>query len=441
MRIAYFTLIILLTQSCRPNIQDLKQKYPAEVINYFYETAFWIDYVGKGDMLSVWKKDINIYMKGEFYPDDIVNMKNVIAQLDSLKLPINIQLTPDSSKANMFVYFGDYVYLKSMGIDDSIQSAGKVTISINDGYIESAIIGIDNNSYCYKKISKEDSVIFRHSILMEEVVQSLGISGDSWHYTSSLFFEGKYAGHNFNYIDKGAVQFLYEPSISPRYSRQQFEKDFGDVLHHINAPQKIADYVSANNIPLHYPEYIHKNYFLLDSILVKWPSEIYIRLKGIYSKEDSIFLNKAISLLNTVSDKFQLSYTDKNAIFPVIDIFYTHNDETKGYVKQNGKVQTSNMMFPRRQLHEIIITDNREIVNQKTRNIVAFSSLYKSLGFNDFKINDDIIELDSLGNISFKPDYKEILALIYEPVFYSGLTIDKFDETIEILKTKGYNNE
>lgn len=31
-----------------------------------------------------------------------------------------------------------------------------------------------------------------------------------------------------------------------------------------------------------------------------------------------------------------------------------------------------------------------------------------------------------------------MLTLIYEPVFYSGLTLKEFDEALEILKAKGY---
>ena len=443
MKIVYFILIILLTQCCRPNVQDLKKEYSSEVINYFYETAFFQDHVGKKNIVNKWKKDVYIYMTGEFYPNDMDYVKNVIAQLNSLKLPIDIHFTPDSSKANMFIHFGDYTYLEKIGISDSPLKPyrGKFQIIDHKPYYKRAIVKIANINRTSKGESKTDSINLRQAVILEEVTQCLGIIGDSWHYPNSIFFESENGVIDFSTIDKGVVQFLYEPSIPTPYSRQQFEKDFGDVLHHINAPKKIADYIVSNNIPLHYLEYIREKCFLPDSTLVKWPTEIFINLEKPFSKEDSVFCNNAVSLLNSISDKFQLSFTNNVYEFSKININYMLNDTMKKHVSSERIMYTSKMMFPRRQVYDINITDGGKENTKKTKHNVIFSTLYESLGFNSYDINQDVMKLDSLGNVSFNPDYKEILALIYEPVFYSGLTIDEFDEAIEILKGKGYSNE
>ena len=440
MRILYFISIALLLHSCHSNVQNreqLKQKYSAEVINYFYETAFFQENVGKRDLINKWTKDIHIYMTGENTPNDIDHVKKAIAQLASLQLPIGIHITPDSSKANMFIYFGDYPYLEKMGLGDSIERKcyyGKfvITNSAFNTNIKSAKVGIVNNSEM-KRANETDEIKYRQGTILEEITQSLGITSDSWLYPNSRFFEGNKMTQGFIDIDKEILQFLYEPSIPSRYSRKQFEKDFGDVLHHINAPQKIADYVLAYNIPLHYLEYIRERCFF-DGILVKWLTEIPVRLKGVVSTEDTAFYKHVVNHFNSVSNQFNLTLSDYR--FIGIDISNIHKDTMEYSVQYKTTMYIDTMMFPRLRLYDVNITSQQE------KNKAIFDILYELLlGIHNSDVNHNVMEVDSLGNMLLKPDYKNILALIYEPVFYSGLTIGELDEAIDILKTKGYGNK
>jgi hypothetical protein len=437
LKITCLTIIIFLIEGCHSNIQDLKQKYSTEVINYFYETVFFQDNTGKIDKVNKWDKDIYAYVSGNFSTNDMTNIKTIISQLDSL-LPINMYLTSDSSLANLFVYFGDYPYLEekiNIQIDDYEPFVGMGVFRGNP-YIESAVVGFANNAKRYKRLGKTDSTKLRHAIILEELTQCLGIIGDSFHYPNSAFFEGGILVPSLSVVDKGVLTLLYETSITSQYSRLQFEKDFGDVLHHINAPQKIADYVLANNIQLHLLEYIREKCFH-DSILIKCPSEIHISLKGDFSQEDSVFCRNVVTLFNSVSNYFQLVFADNIAHeVPGINICYEYNNKRNTTVER--QMITDNMMFPRRLKGEIKAT--YRIQDAQKINRLIFNSIYKLLGF-DSNNADDILKLDTLGNISFKPDYKEMLKLIYEPVFYSGLTIKEFDKAIEILKTKGYNKQ
>ena len=440
MRVVYLILVILLAQSCGPNTQQvkyLKQNYSAEAINYFYETGFLRDSDKKRPAVQKWKKDIYIYMTGDFYPDDIDHVKNTIVQLDSLQLPIDIQLTPDSLNANMFIYFGDYPYLEKMGIGDSLST---FYWYFQVDYNKSAIVGIANNAETYKNYSETDNIKIRQAIILKAMTHCLGIMGNSLHYPNSTFFKEEIWVSNFCDIDKSIIKLLYEPSIPNIYLEPLFETDFEDILYHINAPQKIADYVLSNNTPLHYLEYIRKNCFLLDSILVKWPSETNIRLNGDVSAEDSLFCKDIINQLNTISDQFNLTLAGNIQRTSTIDIHYGNNDTMKHDIQYNQSLNIGNSMFPRRTFYEIDIVCNGKEDIQKRKNRFIADILYGILAFKNDDITKDFTELDSLGNISFQTDYREILALIYEPVFYSGLTIKELDEAIEILKTKGLTN-
>ncbi|HML70182.1 MAG TPA: hypothetical protein PKA78_02315, partial [Macellibacteroides fermentans] len=273
---------------------------------------------------------------------------------------------------------------------------------------------------------------------LEEFTQMLGVSGDSFHYPNSIFFEGGGIRLNFSDIDKEVIKLLYEPSIPVRYSRQQFEKDFGDVLYHVNAPQKIADYVLANNIPLHSLDYVRR-YSFHDSLFVKWPSEIYISLNDNYSKEDSLYFNKAVDAFNSVSKQLRLIVEKKSPeLYPSINIHYRSGTKLEGIFSDSETV-VGVMMFPRRVKSDIRSTV--KITDVWKLNMNIFSSLYFSLGFDNNNSYDDVLAIDSLDNIVIKSDYKEMLALIYEPVFYSGLTLKEFDEALKILKAKGYKRD
>lgn len=438
LKIMCFVIIMILTQSCNYNLENLKQKYSVETINYFYETVFFQDNSGKMDKISKWNKDIYIHIEGDFSTNDITTIKTTISQLDSLQLPINMYLTSDSLLANVFVHYGDYAYLEEkIGLKnrnyEPFVGAGRI-LDYNP-YIELAIIGFANDARKYKRINEPDSIKLRHAITLEEITQCLGIIGDSWHYPNSVFFEGGISVSSLNSVDKGVVKLLYEPFFTSQYSRQEFEKDFGDILYHINAPQKIADYTLTNNIQPHLLKYIREKCFH-DSVLVKCPSEIHISLKGDFSQEDSVFCNNVVTLFNSVSNQFQLVFANNIAHgVPGINIYYEYDNNRNQMVER--QMTTSTMMFPRRIKGEIKAIYGKQGTQEINR--LIFNSIYKLLGF-DSNNADDIMKLDSQGNISFKPDYKEMLKLIYEPVFYSGLSIKEFDEAVEILKARG-NNE
>ena len=423
-------------------IDSIKQKYSAEAINYFYETAFGSDYGNKKKRLRKWSKDISIYMDGEFNQWDVSYLKNAIAKLDSLQLPIKLNITPDSSAANLLVYYGDYPYLREMGIQKD-SAYWESSFIHGNNIIKSAIIGIANNANLYKTISKTDSILVRQSIILRGLTQCLGILGDSWLYPNSLFFRGVNRP-NFSEIDKDVIKLMYEPNISLIYSREQFETDFGDMLYHVNAPQKIADYIEAYNIPLRHIDYIHEKCFdLTDSIFLKWSSEVNVLIKGDFLYEDSVFCEKAVNFFNTMSSLIKLKLTDNhnyNLTHPLIEVLYTHNDTLKDDITLKLNREYKKMISPIRYKCKINIIGDIKEINQEKRNNALFSAIYESITSNYKDVSFDIMAIDSLGNISVKPDYKEVFELVNETVLYSGMHINELDQAIEILKAKGYEN-
>jgi hypothetical protein len=68
---------------------------------------------------------------------------------------------------------------------------------------------------------------------------------------------------------------------------------------------------------------------------------------------------------------------------------------------------------------------------QKDKNRLLFESLYKTISFH--YCNDDIVEWDQNGDITFLLEPKRKLALFYNPVFYSGLSKNELSEAINLI--------
>lgn len=443
-----FSLVLLLSlvilSKCRviddhiktKELVRLKQEYSTEAINFFYETVFWEDNVGRLEFISRWGNDIWLYLSGNLWPNDSIYVDKAVEQLNDLNLPVKLHLTNDSVRANLFVYFGDFDYLEQkIKIKENKRFRGTGTFTSHSSYIDSANVGIANNATSYSGLNITDKGITRQSAILEEITQVLGITGDSWMQPNSIFFEGKEAPVHLSKLDKEIIKLLYEPCFPLKYSRKEFEEDFQDVLYHKNATEKLRTFIENNNVPLSYLEYIRGNCFN-DSVLIKFPEIVYVKIRGDYSQQDYEFCEKAVDLINTASERLQVKIEQDSPWneVPCINILY--NDSALiNRVLLEGSFISDTMMFRRRLLGSIKLSYNISTVKDiGFINKIIFESIYKILALNDFvRESNSIIDIDSMGNLSFKPGYKEILSLLYNPVFPNSFTIEEMDEVIKSL--------
>ncbi|MDQ3535555.1 MAG: DUF2927 domain-containing protein [Bacteroidota bacterium] len=412
----------------------LKQKYSSEAINYFYETAFYKDDVGPIDSLLKWKDNIWIGLEGELWPNDSLYVIKALEQLNALNLPIKLYITKDTSLINLVVYFGDFKYLeKKLNIKKYLLflGTGNVSYTSNGEFI--AKVAIANNAKSYAKVSTLDSAILRQDVILEEITQTLGIIGDSWKNYNSIFYEGRNKALNLDELDKEVIRLLYEPSIPLKYSRKQFERDFRDILYHKNTKKKLIRYVKNNKIPIRYLEYIRDNSFH-DSLLFKYSGRIFVRVEGDFQQQDLEFCKKAIKKFNTVSDQFQLEMAPNDIWHKAPCINIQYNDSTLQTPIAERFLTPGGMIFTRRVLGTIKLSYRKSglLREQENRNKLLFNAMYEILGLDHS--NDDIIEIDSAGNILFKPGYQEILSFLYNPVIPSDFSQKEMDAVINTLK-------
>ena len=419
------------------DLARLKQKYSPKAINYFYETAFFSDYVGPKDILSKWENDVWICWQGDLWPRDSLYVKQAVKQLNDLNLPIDLRITQDTAMANLPVYFGNFDYLeKKLDIQAYRPFIGVGIIPDYLSKIVSAKIGISNNASRYAKFTtSEDSAKTRRSVILEEITQSLGIPGDSWMYHNSTFYEGDNQTIYLSKLDREVLKLLYEPSIPSTYPREQFEEDFSDVLYHENAGEKLIRYVKANHVPLRYLDSIRSISFN-DSSLWKYPPLTFVKLAGDVQPQDSVFCRAAISKINTISDRLhlELAPNDMWHASPSITIQFVNDTTGRKSTLAERTLQPGGMMFTWRVLGAVKLTYSSSDPSQTQvdRYNLLLGAMSKILGLDHARGN--IGEVDSRGQIYFDPDYKEILALLYHPVFPPGFTQQEMDEVISTLR-------
>lgn len=427
------TLAVVCGYSCKsfsakPSARDIAQlteKYSAETINYFYETVYYQDYKGPVEKLRKWNSDILIHIDGELWPNDLEYVESVIAQLNELELPIKLRWAPTEAEANLFLYFGDYEYLENqLELDDYVKFVGIGKIDGPNSRISKGRVGFANEATRYSAPGV-DTTRIRQAVILEEISQMLGVCGDSWSDSRSVFFEGHNDVPELSEKDKSVLRFLYERCIPAGYSRVDFERDFEHMLYHRNTPDKIAAYVLENNIPLSYLEHIRDNCFP-DSLLVKFPNRINLVLDGDHTNADSLFCVRLSEELSG-GGNLNLRVGNDGEQVPVIRLTYTFDPKAGDMIYAEFNVRSGTAMFPQRLIGEFKVrfgkypdSDDKQ---QKRDRLVA-TTFFKALGLDGISANDSIPY----------SEYYDMLNLLYASELYSGIRLEDFNTVIETVR-------
>lgn len=445
--LAGFSLFAVLLSGCKSDpheiseadLRELKKKYSAEVINYFYETVFHRDYGGvnnhggKRRTLGKWQEDIRMRILGTGWKGDSAHVQSAIYQLNALQLPVHLRLTDDSTKSNLEIRFGDFKELAQIFENDSLVpfvGFGEVT-QLPEGGL-SATIAFANDATSYQNLDAADRDKLRQGIILEEITQALGVIGDSWKDYRSIFFEGRKKVTELQPLDKHVIQLLYEPSIPALYPIERFEAQFSDVLYNSDVKRKLVAYAKKNGISPRQLQHIRDNCYL-DSLLIRYSGIVFVKIKGDYSREDLRFCEEAIALLNTVTDGFQLVYADDGPWhdLPCINIhFETRPDLTP---TAERAVQIGGLMVNRRILGNLKIKSGKPGFTDAARHGMLFKAIYAMLGFDGVK--EEVVERNDDGRLQFRPGHREALALLYNPVLIpEGLAKSDLEEVIRSLE-------
>ena len=278
----------------------LKEKYSDETINYFYEVAFHAEAESnKTHPVRKWNKDIQLFIEGDTLPGDVAKINKTISQLNDLHLPIKIYTTNNKRTANMLVCFGTR---ESLHMAEFVGGEGIIE---SEKWIERAEVHIQTEP------SKSVNDRWRENVITEEITQCLGITGDSYFYPLSVFYERPNTVTQLANIDKQVLQLLYDPAMPVGYSCEQFEKDFSEQLHHVNSEEKLLQYLQEQAVSKQTLECIIQDGLITgdefdQARIVKFNQPIAVTVQGDTTAVYVSLLRQTIQQLNQTSSQLQL---------------------------------------------------------------------------------------------------------------------------------------
>jgi len=410
------------------NLKDLKGKYNIGTLNYFYETVFHEDFsIEKRDNISKWNSNPTIAIVSSQLGEDITYVKRAISEINKLNLPINLSLADTNDSASINIFFGDlknvcaFLKLDSVSIKDiDTSSHFGLAKSFNyNGIIDEAYIGI---YYTEKDLTHST----RYKVVLEEIVQALGVIGDSYNYPSSLFFENYNPAKFLTPLDVDVLSLLYEPTIPANYSRQSFEANFSDELYVVNTGRKIKNLLEKK------PQVSHDDVekCFTEGVLLKHPKETNIYIGGSIQKEDSLTIERAILSLNKISANIKIQSAPLPNIEPSHGIVFVFRqlDRQKGSVRRSIEIIAGkSCMFQKLIKTKIVLSFKTSEKDKELRQRSIIDALYFSL----VQMPQERARTNELftikeNEIDFFPRYADLFKLVYSDDFIDGFKLSDF---------------
>jgi len=417
----YLLLLCGISVSCinypehlsKKEITYIKSKYSPEVINYFYEVIFYSeDNNKKINQFRQWKKDINIKITGNYTKNDIENVNEVVNIVDSLEIPIKLNIVEEDCSDDITISFG--------GVINNDEDIGGI-----------CAVCYDSDTIVKAKISIYERDF---KVVEEELIQGLGIVCDSYSHPNSLFYEFRNINKYFSDIDKEVLKLLYEEVWPENYTRLIFEKDFSDILKSIKTSEKIKKYVDENKVSIDVLDRIKNTYYKAEDVLIKHSKDIAVRLHGNFNRKDSLQIIKTIDAINKISSNVNLNLvkTTDTLKSSGIDIRIVNIDQ-KGFTISNSVTKGFATMFPKIINNTVVIKFNNQLQSRERINNKITETLYKCLMPLDTK-NAEFKYREEDGKIVFAEDLESMIRVVYSDAFADGYKLSDYNRLIEEMR-------
>lgn len=194
---------------------DPKGYSAEEIISYFHETVMHSEYY-EGDepeLLRKWEIPILLSVEGETTQEDEDLILSLFSALNEIPGYPGIRFAESSEEANLIVRFlpGDeYVKYALERIGDENTDGYATGWYSGFAYFEGEV-GICSD------IDRET----KNSVILEEIVQCMGIFNDSYTYPDSLFYQGFNTPQWPTDMDWLMVQLLYREELKPGMNEEE----------------------------------------------------------------------------------------------------------------------------------------------------------------------------------------------------------------------------
>lgn len=197
---------------------------PRQVLYYYMEVGLQPEYA-KGqtyNFVKKWEEPILVRVDGYPDEDDWAVMRNLFDRLNTVKGFPGIRECGDGEKPSLVIRFlpkAEYNQYAKEAIGDTATD-GYSLIWFRYGVIYDAEIGIVN------ELSRTN----KNHVILEEIVQSLGLQNDSYSYPDSLFYQGYNEPQSPTDLDWLLVRFLYHEKVKPLMEPEEILNVASEVL-------------------------------------------------------------------------------------------------------------------------------------------------------------------------------------------------------------------
>ena len=405
----------------KDDIKKLRKKYSKEAFNYLYEIGFHTDSHKEEITIKKWNKDIKYYIQGDTLPNDTKYVKNCIEKLNKINLPIKFSIVDNIKNSNVVIYFGDRISLKHLNIPSN--ALGMYIPFVKERIIYKGQVVI---------FDEEKKPTNRESMILEEMTQIIGSCDDSFSYPESVFYELENSPLNYTKLDVEVMKLAYDPLIPVNYHLEQFEKDFGSILNYVNTSTKLKAYIVKNRISKTTLEDIKKTCYIKNEFY-KHPKIVPIYLYG-FNKSDSIFIQKSIKSINTISKNLFLKLVKKSDLSTKSGISITLKvNEQQDSDSQTSILNGKGKLFKSKRYESIAEISYKNSIEINKKHSIILKSIYKSLGPIETAVFDKDWFINRNDEIIIAKKYTDILKTIYQDEFVDGYSIDELEDLINEL--------
>lgn len=199
---------------------------PEELLDYFVQTALYTEYGESGGMEPVLlcRRTNPIYYRliGDYTEDDRTLLSTLAEELNQITGFPGIYETSDPSQSNMNLSFLSREDMDARTAHSGAGFDGYVTYY---WYTDTHEIHSAEILYC-----TDMEGALRSGVLCEELIQSLGLSNDSYTYPDSLFYQG-YSEISWPApIDWSLIKLLHHPDLQPGMDEQAVRQILTPIL-------------------------------------------------------------------------------------------------------------------------------------------------------------------------------------------------------------------
>lgn len=181
---------------------------PEQILSYFAGIAFGSEYGGYRGTLCKWEDEIALWIDGEYGEDEVAVVADLMDRLNGIDGFPGIRYAETEAAANFRLHFVMQGDLTDYFGERAETSSGMSQFSFqkSTGIILEAQAGVASN------ITPENA---KMSVICEELLQSLGLTSDSYAFPESVFYEGYNGSVRPAPIDWALLEILYHETITP----------------------------------------------------------------------------------------------------------------------------------------------------------------------------------------------------------------------------------